>query len=763
MWPGGAKVDGGGPPRHNVGVGTHDERPGAVPRAPFADDSGGDSRPLSETLCLTPHAADSEETGSIDPADLFNEDSVILAATHLKGDTWLPRPTIAPGEALQLTRYARRGNTLLITGLTPHGRRLTFEQREDRDGWYVVVAGRRRRPTDRELALVVASITREMEASMAPEGEDVRSAYRLAATSDQPGVEIHGLQAYRDLLLDEAAAYVGGQLERLAVVAVEYQAFKRFAIRHGHRIGAAFVRALGERLHALFKDEKKLHVCHKTGKSFRLVIGDRTAAEVQELVARVTSDETKAWLVSRVWGREGRTHPQEVHFYIGIAFASAEERQAEYTALAQRLNDDAFRAAKLGQLRGHPSVQHAKEEYQTTVYQWRRGSQEDLEELAASMDEGPGPVMAEMQDYLHELVPADIEGMAVEGDVHALIYRAIARDGFWQGTTAMRIAGDRIISRFMAGAPPEEGENGYVGGFDLGDEFYGIAVESGRLYFAWGDLNSAGATRLKGLHLIQQAVGWRRTDGGGVVGRFLKALAGAQDARPLVTRVMDQASAGHAELMADERFQVNDTVDIAGYLWTLKGEPVTGADLEEGSVLQLVLPEKHYEVRVEERRSAFIARLLIGGEPHLASISDAFTGPSIKLRVRDAVVAAAVCILEIRRHELEEMLTIVREDNHLPEDTPMDLVGFLRHVADILLAEQVKGPGKIRLALGEPYRATRFVRAFTLEEVRERHPGLFYEAVHHSLLNYVPLNIDRHLAEMLASTMLARTRPQPEP
>ncbi|MCA9554864.1 MAG: GGDEF domain-containing protein, partial [Myxococcales bacterium] len=351
---------------------THDQRPGAIPQAPLGGDEADDDRPLSETIQLTNRSQTTEETGNIDPADLFNEDSVILSATSLKSDSWLPRPSIAPGEALQLVRYARRGNTLVITGLTPHGRRLTFEQREDRDGWYVVVAGRRRRPTDRELSLVVASITREMEASMAPEGEDVRNAYRLAATSDQPGVEINGLQAYRDLLLDEAAAYVGGQLERLAVVAVEYQAFKRFAIRHGHRIGAAFVRALGERMQAIFRNEKKLHVCHKTGKSFRLIIGDRSAAEVQELVGRVTSDDTKTWLVNRVWGREQRTHPQEVHFYIGIAFASAEERHAEYTALAQRLNDDAYRAAKLGQLKGHTSVQLAKTEYQTTVYQWRR-------------------------------------------------------------------------------------------------------------------------------------------------------------------------------------------------------------------------------------------------------------------------------------------------------------------------------------------------------------------------------------------------------
>src|SRR6185503_266559 len=173
---------------------------------------------------------------------------------------------IAPGEALQLVRYERRGNTLVISGLTPHGRRLTFEQREDRDGWYVVVAGRRRRPTERELGLVVASISQEMEAAMAPEEQEVRSAYQLAASSDQPGIPIQGLQAYRDILLDEAAAFTAGQIERVAVVAIEYQAFKRFALRHGHRIGAAFVRALGERLHALFQHEKMVHIFHKTGK-----------------------------------------------------------------------------------------------------------------------------------------------------------------------------------------------------------------------------------------------------------------------------------------------------------------------------------------------------------------------------------------------------------------------------------------------------------------------------------------------------------------
>lgn len=734
------------------------EEPGSVPQARIGEDPDEEPRPLSETLELSSRPP--EVVRGVDP---FHEDSIILAPADigLLSTVDLPKPSIAPGETLQLVRYARRGNTLVISGLTPHGRRLTFEQREDRDGWYVVVAGRRRRPTDRELSLVVASITQEMEASMAPEAEDVRSAYRLAATSDQPGIEIRGLQAYRDLLLDEAAAYVGGQIDRLAVVAVEYQAFKRFALRHGHRIGAAFVRALGERLFKLYGDERKVHLCHKTGKSFRMIVADRSAKDLQDMLSRLTSDETREWLVHRVWGKQKqRTHPDEVNFYIGIAMASSAERSANYEALAQRLNDDAFRAAKLGQLSGHPSVQHAKMAYRTSVQQWRPGSQEALEDLAAQMDDGPSEVMAEMQDYLHELVPADIEGMAVEGDVHALIHKAIARDGFWQGTTAMRIAGDRIITRFLAQQPAPEGENDYVGGFDLGDEFYGIATLGDRLYFAWGDLNSAGATRLKsGLHMIQHAVGWRREDGGGVVGRFLRALADTESETPLPDRVREQAKLAYEELADDERFRVNDTVDIAGYLWTKDGEPVKNTDLEEGAELELNLAGQSLPVLVEERKSAFIARLEIDGQMHVASISESLVGPSIKLRVREAVVSAAICILDIRRTELEDMLTIVREDNNLPDDEPMDLVGFFRHVADILLAEQVKGPGKVRLALGDRYRAERFTRTFSLEEVREEHPGLFFEAVHHSLLHEVPLNIDRNLAQMLASTMLAQTRP----
>jgi hypothetical protein len=107
------------------------------------------------------------------------------------------------------------------------------------------------------------------------------------------------------------------------------------------------------------------------------------------------------------------------------------------------------------------------------------------------------------------------------------------------------------------------------------------------------------------------------------------------------------------------------------------------------------------------------------------------------------------------------MLAIIREDNNLDENTPLDLVGFLRHVADILLLEEVKTPSKIELALGSDYSAKDFVQDFSLEEVREDHPGLFYEAVHHNLLvDQQPLHMDRNLRELIHTTMLAKTRPE---
>lgn len=691
--------------------------------------------------------------------------SVVPGASGMTGDQ---EPVIAPGEALQLVRFQRDDNALRISGLTPHGRNLTFEQREDREGWFVVVAGRRRRPTQRELALVVASISREMEAAMGAEGEEeVRSAYRLAASSDQPGLPGRGIQAYRDLLIDEASSFIAGQTERLAVVAIEYQAFKRFALRHGHRIGQAFVRALGERLDALFRDEPKVHVCHKAGKSFRMIIADRTAAEVQDLVQRITSDETRQWVAHRVWGDAPRTHPDEVNFYIGIAVARPAERDtSDFTALAQRLNDDAFKAAKLGQMSGHTSIQLAKMDYRTTVKLWSRSSQDEIEALAAEMDDGPAEVMAETVDYLNELVPADLEGMAVQGDVSALIHKAIARDGFWQGTTAMRIAGEALIDRFLAGEPAPEGQNDYVGGFDLGDEFYGISIERDHLYFCWGDLNSAGATRTRaGLQRIRDAVGWRRKDGGGIVGRFLRAVRGEDGGDTdvdLPTRVRQAVEASYREVWADPSLHVNDGVDIAEYLWTGAGELARSADLVEGATLELKLPDRALPVRVVDRRSNLIVRLDIDGQEHVAAVSESRGGLDVKLRVRDTVISAAVSILRMRREDLLDTLAIVREDNGLRKDHPMNIVGFLRHIADLLLADEVKTPGKILMALGEPFDVHRFVQSFTMEDAREQHPGLFYEAVHQELLVDQSHGLDENLAELVARTMLARTRPSNE-
>jgi GGDEF domain-containing protein len=671
-----------------------------------------------------------------------------------------PRSELAPGESLQLVRFARRGQTLMITGLTPHGRRLTFEQRADREGWYVVVAGRRRRPTRRELGLVVASITQEMEAARDPERqEDVRSAYQLAASSDQPGLPGRGLQAYRDLLLDEAAAYENQMVERLAVVAVEFQAFKRFALRHGHRIGQAFVRALGERLHHLFKDEERLHVCHKAGKSFRLIVLDRSAAETLRLVESIASEESRRWLVHRVWGDDPRTHPGEVNFYIGIAMARPSERgSTPFDSLAQRLNDDAYRAAKLGQLEGHTSIQAAKSDYRTTIRQWVSGSEDELEELASQMDDGPADVMSETVDYLNELVPADLDGMAVEGNVEALVHKAIAREGFWQGSTAMRVAGDELVRRFRAGV-----DEGAVGGFDLGDEFYGLAIEDRCLHFAWGDINSAGATRRRaGLGRVRHAVGWRRPDGGGIVGRFLQALHNDDGSEASLTeRIRWEADAAHAETRSEPDLHVNDAVDIAEYAWRADGEPVTGADLVEGARFSLRLPDQApMEVVVRERRSNFILRLEIDGQEHVAAVSESPTNLDIKLRVRDAVASASICILRMSRSELEETLSIILEDNELPEDKVLNITGFLRHIADLLLAEQIKTPGKIRIALGERYAAERFVQVHSLEQVRERHPGLFYEAVHQELLVESLHGVDRNLADIVARTMLSRSRPE---
>ncbi len=714
--------------------------------------------PLSETIQLTLPPATTGRDGSTVDLPAMSPLGIPSAMTDAV------QRIIAPGETLQYVRYARRDQTLMITGLTPHGRRLTFEQREDRDGWYVVAAGRRRRPTERELGLIVASITQEMEAALAPEGgTEVRSAYRLAASSDQPGMPIKGLQAYRDILVDESRAFIDGQIERLAVLVIEYQAFKRFAIRHGHRIGAAFVRALGERLDKLFRNESMLQVFHKTGKSFRMIASNRSVSQIQELIERIVSVESRKAIIRRVWGSEIRTHLDEINFCVGVAAVGPAERPvSDVIVFAQRLNDEAYRAAKLGQLKGHTSIQVAKSHYQTTIGVWTAASEDEVEDLVAQMDDGPALVMAELSDFLNELAPAHLEGMSVEGNVDVLIHKAIARDGFWQGTTAMRIAGARLIDRFISQEPAAEGENDYVGGFDLGDEFYGIAIEDDRLYFAWGDLNSAGATRKRvGLDRLQHAVGWKREDGGGIMGHFLRALGGGQkdDGSSLPVRVRNEAQSAFEEVAEDPLMQVNDGVDIADYLWTDEETLVSTADIVEGAEFLLLLPNREHRVRITERRSGFTVRIEIDGVEHGAAINEAFTDPQIRLRVRNAYVSASVCILAVARDELKETLSIIREDNNLPDGSSMDVLGFLRHIADILLIDEIKTPAKISLAMGASYDAHAFVGVYSLEEIRERFPGLFYESVHHSLLAEPPPAVDHNLAEMIAQTMLARSRP----
>ncbi len=697
--------------------------------------------------------------------------SEVVAAVWPGEPSWTPTrasepvpPPVAIGETLQFVHYERRGDTLLISGITPHGRRLVFEQREDRQGWYVVTAGRRRRPTERELGLVVATITQEMEATLLPERQsEVRSAYRLAAAADDPGLRVLGIDAYRDILLDEASAYVTGQTDRLVVVAVAYQAFKRFANRHGHRVGSEFIRALGERLDTLFSEVRGVHVFHKTGKAFRLVVLHRTAAEVRELVEAIPTDETRQWIVRRVWGedvRGHRTHPDEVQFNIGIASAYASERGSDYRALAQRLSDDAYRAGRLGQFMGYTSLVLAKSDCKSSIYQWHISSEEELHELAMTMDDGPAEVMAEMSDYLHELAPADLEGMAVAGDLDALIYSAIARDGFWQGTPAMRIAGERLLARFLDSTLESNGENAYVGGFDLGDEFYGIAIEAERFYFARGDVNSAGATRVKaGLHALQRAVGWRREEGG-VVGRFLAALEPIRGPG-IVGRIRDAAQLAFEENASDPELIISDSVDVADAL-VIDGRPVRATEIVEGAHLTLAVPGMAPKpVLVVERRSAFTLRLDIDGEELPAVFDESPTGVDVKLRLRDCVPSAAVSIVHVSREELVELLTQVREDNELREDAPVDVIAFLRHIADVMLEEHVKLPAKIEMALGAPYEADRFVRSYSLEEIREGHPGLFFEAVHQGLLrsDTVP-DIDPNLVEIIGATMLSACRPK---
>src|SRR5262245_64147858 len=93
---------------------------------------------------------------------------------------------------------------------------------------------------------------------------------------------------------------------------------------------------------------------------------------------------------------------------------------------------------------------------------------------------------------------------------------------------------------------------------------------------------------------------------------------------------------------------VNDTVDIADFLWTTSGELVKDSDITEGARLVLSLRGKHRRGQVLERRSGFIVLLDIDGVEHPAAVSDSITGPQVKLRVRRTVVSAAISVLETR-------------------------------------------------------------------------------------------------------------------
>jgi hypothetical protein len=232
------------------------------------------------------------------------------------------------------------------------------------------------------------------------------------------------------------------------------------------------------------------------------------------------------------------------------------------------------------------------------------------------------------------------------------------------------------------------------------------------------------------------------------------------DTGTVVDRIRAAIDDAYRETRQEPELSVNDTVEISGYLWNPAGEPISAQDLQEGARLTLAVPGRRLKVEVLERRSKFTLRLAIDENEHMASFSGGPGGPFVKLRLRDVVISASVCVLEFRAEELDELLDGIRRDNHLPKQASVNVLGFLRHVADLLLAEHIKGPGKIRLALGGDYAAADFVRAFTLQHVRDCFPGLFYEAVHHELLAESASAVDHNLSEFVAQTMLARARPE---
>ncbi len=98
-------------------------------------------RPLSETIESPLARGSTVPTSSMDVSP-FDEPSTINAVAINPESGVVSQRAVAPREALQLVRFSRREQVLKISGVTPHGRRLTFEQREDRDHQQRQQAGR---------------------------------------------------------------------------------------------------------------------------------------------------------------------------------------------------------------------------------------------------------------------------------------------------------------------------------------------------------------------------------------------------------------------------------------------------------------------------------------------------------------------------------------------------------------------------------------------------------------------------------------------
>jgi hypothetical protein len=246
------------------------------------------------------------------------------------------------------------------------------------------------------------------------------------------------------------------------------------------------------------------------------------------------------------------------------------------------------------------------------------------------------------------------------------------------------------------------------------------------------------------------------------VGQFLEALRPSSHRSDLVFRIRASARASYEENYGEQAMRVNDAVDIADYLFVDADQQATNESVKEGASLSLVLSANEiHNVKVVSRKSGFRLRLEINGVELPASITDGKSGLQVKLRLRESVASASIAVVTISRDELMNLLREIREENSLPEHASLDIVGFLRHMADILLQNHVKVPGKIKLALGHSYDEEDFVGVYSIEDIRENNPGLFYEAVHHELLNKTEgLGLDEQLLQLIGQTMLKSLRPE---